>query len=254
MKRYTALLCLLLCAAFPLGALAAETGAPGLTLSCERDGDGLTVTVGIVNNPGIAGFDVALSFDSAALGNARFTVNGAWPADMTVTDCVQDETGGTVKVACVRENDFTDDAALFSVTFEAPELLLVNLSAQGTACSWDEREVALAPASAASAADVLRVSADTGALQSTPSAVTGAVTLTVESYGNGHSGEAKAILACYQGGRFVGCAMCGVTIAHNAATDVTFTDISFPLSGEGEPTLKLLLIGGADFVPLCAAA
>ena len=230
-RIYALLLCLLLSAALPLTAFADGAPAPELTISYEREGDALTVTVGIVNNPGVAGFDLALHFNSAALAPS-----GAPEAAEGWAHCITNYTapfsGDTLRVVSVREG--SGDGALFTAHFAVTGSGGFALSADGTACTEREERIDLS-----AFADELCVSVGR---------TEGGAAVAIASYGNGYHGEAKAILSCYQGGKFVGCAMRDVTIAENSETSVTFHGVSF--SGD---TLRLMLTDDA-FIPLCAAA
>lgn len=232
-RIYALALCLLLLTAFPLTAFADGEGAqtaPELTIATEREGETLTVTVGVVNNPGIAGVDFALHFNSAALTpSAAPEMTENWTVTTSYTEAFS---GDTLKVVGVREENVTGDE-LFTATFTVEREGSYALSVDGVACAAESEELIELPTVFADDFGVGSVSRDGNS-----------VTATVVSYGSGYSGEAKAILTCYQGGKFVGCVMQTADIAENAATNVKFDNIS--LSGD---TLRLLLTD-ANFVPL----
>ena len=236
-KRLCALaLCLLLLATFPLTAFAEgeSVPAPALTISTGRTGNELTVTVGIEHNPGIAGFDLTLHFNSDALTPTSAPVAEGWTH--TATNYDAQFSGDTLKVVGVRKKNVTEDGALFTVSFTVKSSGSYALSVSGTACN--EKAEALI--------ELPTVYADDFGVKSV-SCSGNSVTATVASYGNEYHGSAKAILTCYQGGKFVGCVMQDIVIAENSETNVTFTSVS--LSGD---TLRLLLVT-PQFAPLCAA-
>ena len=233
-QLYALALCLLL-TVFPLTAFAEEEpDTPRLTISCVRAEDTtLTVTVGIENNPGIAGVDLALDFNSAVL-----TPSGE-PEMADGWDYTETFSGETLRVASVNQENIEGDGTLFTAAFQVTGSGSYALSVSGTVCACTETtevpvELSAAPEVHFADAFVVKVNC-----------ASNGVTASIASLGECYSGAAKAILACYQGERFVGCAMEDITVIQNGETGVTFATDSFPADG----TFKLLLVK-PDFVPL----
>lgn len=236
-KRFYALLLalLLLLTAFPLTALADGEDAPELTISAVREGDALTVTVGIVNNPGIAGFDLALHFNSAALTPSGAPAAADGWGEYAVTNYDEPFSGDTLRVAAARQTDFDGDT-LFTAAFTVTGGGVPVLSVSGTACAEAAEEcIGLAEVFA----DAFGVSVERTA---------GGVTFTAASYGNGYHGEAKAILARYRNGQFAGCVMQDITVAENGETDAVLA-----VSGGGQTEEWKLLLLDAAYRPIAEA-
>ena len=237
-RLYALALCLLLLTALPLTAFADGEGAqtaPELTIATEREGETLTVTVGVVNNPGIAGVDLALHFNSAALTPfAAPSMVAGW-GEYTTTNYGEPFSGDTLKVVGVLEENFTGDE-LFTATFTVEREGSYALSVDGVACAAESEELI----------ELLPAYVDDFGVKST--AWEGdRLTVTLVSCGNAFHDSGKAMLACYDGGKFVGCKIAGFTVGENATVDVTF-DVG-ALSG----SLFRLMLADESFAPQCAA-
>ena len=237
-RLYALALCLLLLTAFPLTAFADGEGAqtaPKLTITTTRIGDThVLVGVSIVNNPGIAGVDLALHFNSAALTPSAPEMATGWKH--TVTNYEGSFSRDTLKVVGVREESFTGDGTLFTASFTVKDSGSYALSADGVACAAESEElIELLPAY------VDDFGVKTAAWEGDR------LTVTLVSCGGAFHGSGKAMLACYDGGKFVGCKVADFTVGENATVDVMF-DVG-ALSGD----LVKLMLTDAAFAPLCAA-
>jgi len=236
-KRLCALaLCLLLVlTALPFAACAEEPAPaqPELTLAAELSGSILTVTVGIKNNPGIAGFDLALHFNSAALTpKAAPSPVGDW--EYTDTNYNAQFSGDTLKAVGVKQTNMTGDGTLFTAAFDvANGGGSYGLSVGGTACSQTVDALI----------ELQTVYVDEFKLQSCSRTANG-VTAVIASYGSGFSGDAKAIVSRYRDGKFCGCTLQSVAIAQNGVTNLSIS--CAPGSNE---TVKLILTD-ASFRPI----
>lgn len=239
-RIYALALCLLLLAAFPLTAFADGEGAqtaPELTIATEREDETLTVTVGVVNNPGIAGVDLALHFNSAALTpSAAPQMATGW--EYTVTNYEGSFSRDTLKVVSARKESFTGDGTLFTASFTVKDSGSYALSVDGVAGTEGEELIELLPAY------VDDFGVKTAAWEGDR------LTVTLVSCGGAFHGSGKAMLACYDGAKFVGCKVANFTVGENAAADVMF-DVA-ALSGGAAPTLRLMLLT-PQFVPLTAS-
>lgn len=234
-RIYALLVCLLLLTAFPLTAFADGESAPELTVACVRDEETLTVTVGIVNNPGIAGVDLALHFNDTVLTpSGEPTMAEDW-GEYTTTNYDAPFSGDTLRVVGVREENVTEDGTLFTAVFTVKDDGRYLLRVDGTACAEAAEELIELPSAFGDDFGVEPVSCSESS-----------VAATVVSHGSGYHGAARAILTCYQDGKFVGCVMKEFTVAQDGETSVTFENVS--LSGD-----RKLLLTNASFTPLCAA-
>ena len=92
----------------------AESTVPTVCLSATRNGDTVTVTANIGNNPGITAFQFGVTYNRNAV-TPESIQNGL----VSVTSNLQQgkDCGGTVTAVYVGTDSFSNDGALFSVTF-----------------------------------------------------------------------------------------------------------------------------------------
>ena len=108
----------------------AESTAPTVYLSATRNGDTVTVTANIGNNPGITAFQFGVTYNSNAV-TPESIQNGL----VSVTSNLQQgkDCGGTVTAVYVGTDSFSNNGALFSVTFNvknSAEMLEFGIKAE----------------------------------------------------------------------------------------------------------------------------
>lgn len=256
-------LCLVLLCAIPLTASAANE-IPELSVSCVRVNETTAkVTVSIVNNPGIMGFDIDLkmnsckkylAFSTLSRGSAFGDTDRYYFTD-NHTAAITDE---CLTVVCAGNEIVTGDTELFTAFFTVKANNFGNLLflAEGAVCTGDMKKVTVENDGwEALFGDKMDVRFLEPMLQLNGGRITGTSAIRILSYdsgqslGIGYAGDAKAILTCYYGGKFVGCRIKDITIENNKFNDFLIENVSFPCADEDEIML-ILLLTDASYKPI----
>jgi len=235
-------------------ALAAEqTPAPKFQLNYQWDASKthLAITVSIVNNPGIAGYDITLVFSNNLASKSTgisVSQNSNWSNSQWITTENTALADKELRVICANARNVTGStAALCTVTFtvSGDNAGIEELSVSGKAASASmQMYTPTADSCKTHPEDVFYIEVT----DDHP---------VITTYGNGYYGKLRLIVSAYrENGQFICCRMTEVTLEQGTEErEITECELNFPISSTSPgasteiPVYRLVVLDD-NFVPL----